>query len=419
MKKPKVSIAIPLQQHSYKTAEALVHDDMLQNYYTTVYYNGDHFLYRMLGRLLNKDLKIRMAGRYNSIFNDYVCKYNQIIGLAYLFIIRKDKNLYVLPKIKRVMNYLFGKKVARVCNEKDTDILIMYDTLAFDCFKELNRKKSKIIKVLDMASISAPYIREIILRELKSDDMFKDSLNLRLKSYTQSICNLYQREILNSDYFLVACNYAKKTLIDLGIDESRIFYLPLGVNVNNPNQINHEKKIFRKKMKFLFVGRVEAAKGIFYLFEAFNKLKDYDIELDVVGAIKCDMSLLERYGKNVNFLGLKRKDEMTDIYAKADIYILSSLWEGFSLSLFEALSFGLPVIASKFSCAPDVITEYKEGFVVDPTDIDQLINRILWFYENRPSINAMSINAINLAQKYSWNSYGERLSDIMHEIMNR
>lgn len=414
MKKKKVSIAIALQQHSYKTAEVLKKNNFLNKYYTTVYYDRNSFLYKALEKFLNYDLKIRMKNRFNQKFQGNVSKYFEFIGLIYLFLIRIDTKNYILPLARRILNYFFGKKVSKAIIKDKTDILIMYDTLAYDCFKSLNKKKSKVIKVLDMASISASTIRDIVLKELSSDDIFKESLEIKIREYSKNLCNIYDKEIFLADYILVACKFSKNAIVNLGVNEKKIIYLPLGVDIGNFKIKQYYNT--NKKLKFLFVGRVEAAKGIYYLLEAFNNLEDYNVELIVVGKIGCNDKLLSRYNKNIKFLGIKRKEEMPDIYKDCDVYILSSLWEGFSLSLFEALSSGLPVIASKNSCALDLITDYKEGFVIDPTNISELTNKMLWFCENRDKLSYMGKNAHELAKKYSWNEYSYNLTRIINKL---
>ncbi|MFQ7565497.1 MAG: hypothetical protein ACLRMQ_07140, partial [Clostridium perfringens] len=102
MKKKKVSIAIALQQHSYKTAEVLKKNNFLNKYYTTVYYDRNSFLYKVIEKFLNYDLKIRMKNRFNQKFQGNVSKYFEFIGLIYLFLIRIDTKNYILPLARRI-----------------------------------------------------------------------------------------------------------------------------------------------------------------------------------------------------------------------------------------------------------------------------------------------------------------------------
>lgn len=418
IKKKKVAIAVPLQQHSYRTAEALAKNNLLYKYYTTVFYNDKKFLYKILNIFLNNNSKVRMKNRYNNLFVDYVNTYYEIIGVIYLLLIRLDKKKYITPIYKKIMNRIFGKKIGKECVKDRVDVLIMYDTMAYDCFKYIKTKDANMKLVLDMASISGTYIRNIVIEEMNSRNKFKQSFEGRLKQYTEKTCRLYEKEIHMADYVLVSCKFSKRVLVELGINEDKIVYLPLGVDTKNFN-VQLKKEIQKnKKIKFLFVGRVEGGKGIYYLLEAFKQLEHLNIELEVIGSIECDTSILEEYKSNVRFRGCKRKDEMSLIYSSADIYILPSLWEGFSLSLFEALSAGLPVIATESSIAQDVITDYKEGFVIPSKNIEAIKEKIIWFVENQNSIHVMSKNSVELANKYTWDKYSQNCSELIRNILD-
>lgn len=100
----------------------------------------------------------------------------------------------------------------------------------------------------------------------------------------------------------------------------------------------------------------------------------------------------------------------------SDVYIMSSLFEGFSLSLFEAMSSGVPVIATKSSAAWGTITNYREGFVIDSASTEQIKEKILWFYNNRNKIPEMGKNARKLAEKYTWENYKKNLTSAIKRI---
>ena len=71
IKNEKVVIAHPLQQHSYRTAQALRNDGLLHSYLTTVYYQNDSLIYKILEKVLGKDNIIMMKVRHNAVFDDY------------------------------------------------------------------------------------------------------------------------------------------------------------------------------------------------------------------------------------------------------------------------------------------------------------------------------------------------------------
>ena len=417
IKNEKVVIAHPLQQHSYRTAQALRNDGLLHSYLTTVYYQNDSLIYKILEKVLGKDNIKRMKGRHNDVFDDYVKKYYEFLGLVYLFVIRHDKKKILEPLLYGFLTRRFGKQVGKYCREENVKAIIMYDTTAYMCFAKLKKIRLDVVKILDMSSAAAPYIRSIIVNEMGNNNTFKKSLRVKLKSYSKTKCKHYLNEIENSDYFLVASSFVEKSLHACGVKKDKIIYVPYGVDINMFSLKEYKQKIQRNKMKFLFVGRVEAAKGIYYLFEAFQQLRNLNIELVVVGSIECNEEQIINYKNNIKFEGTKTKKEMAKVYQSADVYIIPSLFEGFSLTLFEAMASGLPVIASKNSGAEGMISDYEQGFVIEACSIEAIKDKVLWFYNNQDRVESMGRNARLLAERYTWESYQKKIVSEVNKVI--
>lgn len=412
-----VSIAVPFQQHSFRAAVGLISNGILNTYYTSVYNDGKG-IYRILKFVLPKNLLIRMEGRNNKTITPFVKKFSELYGLIYLAVCRIKIGRKFTPWIRSELFKRFSKKTANSIIADGTKVVIAYDTQAYDLFKELKKHNCNTIKILDMASTSAIRIRQIIAEELKKGHVFNETLKRHMLAYSEEKCNAYRREIYEADYFLVPSEFVKESLVDLNVKEDRIIYLSHGVDIEMFKPC-HKSYNLKRKLRFLFVGRVEAAKGIYYILESFRQLENYNIELIVVGDLMDQREKFEKYTKNAVFWGLRRRDEMPEIYNDADVFILSSLWEGSSLSMLEALASGLPVIASKYSSAPEVIKDYKEGFVIDPKNIAQMKEKIVWFVNNYELISKMSKEARETAEKYTWEKYGEQISKITKTICQR
>lgn len=410
----KVSIAVPFQQHSFRAAKGFIADDLMGAYYTSVYNDGKG-IYRLLKIVLPRDLVIRMNGRNDKSITPYVNKYAEFLGLLYLAAFRLPVLSKYTTQIRNSLFRKFGRKAACACAKKGADIVLAYDTQAYDLFSELKRKNSKAIKILDMASTSALKIQEIVREEQNKKLPFSESLERHRIAYDDERCKKYKEEIELADYLLVPSGFVKNSLLEIGVPSKKILYLPHGVDVEMFRP-NYKEYVPGKRLKFLFVGRVEAAKGIYYILEAFKQLQDLNIELLVVGDTMNQREQLEAYTANANFVGLKRRDEMPEFYKEADVFVLSSLWEGSSLSMLEALASGLPVIASKYSCAPEVISDYKEGFVVEPRNIEELKEKIVWYYQNADKIPEMSKQARKTAGYYTWEQYGNSICNIVKKL---
>ena len=279
----------------------------------------------------------------------------------------------------------------------------MYDTTGYSCFNKLNKHKN-IIKIIDMSSSSAQYILKIINDDIKQNHIFASMYSNKLKFYNSKNCMKFSNEILSADFYLAPSQFVKQSLIYAGAQEDNIYIVPYGVDISkfSEKEISDKKT---EKIRFLFVGRLEAAKGIYYLLEAFKQLNRDDIELVIVGSMIGEISLYEPYEKYFTYEGVKLHSQMPEVYKGCDVFIFPSLWEGLSLSTIEAMASGLPVIVSQNSGTNDIITHGKEGFIVKTMDIEDLKEKIIW--GNLPGSVQKNIHGNNMKKIYKvlWKKY--------------
>jgi len=132
-----------------------------------------------------------------------------------------------------------------------------------------------------------------------------------------------------------------------------------------------------KPMRLLNVGRLDAEKGVHFLIEAFEELirhKRLDAVLRIVGkGIRDDEERKLRtkveecqLTEHVQFLGyVAHGPELLRLYRESDIFILPSLTgEGFPQTLFEAMAFGVPIIATRVAGIPHLIEHGESGLLV-------------------------------------------------------
>lgn len=415
-KENSVLVFHPAQQHSYRLATALIKKNLLHSYVTTIYYNPKRFVYKLLSKLLGENNTKRMEGRKLPVIEHMLKQYNEILGLFFLFWLRFDKKYRYTFSVFTYLSDVFGEKVAKYAVNNNAKAVIGYDTAATKCFELISKNDKSIIKILDMSSAAGSYIRNIIKQDIESGNPFFESYNQKLRQYSEKSCKYFDKEILLSDYFLVPSNFSKNSLLSLGIKEKQIYMVPYGVDLKRFTiKYGYELK---EKIRFLFVGRLEAAKGIYSLLQAFKQIGRDDVELVLVGSTCGTEHLLEPYKNYYTYLGTKLSSEMPEVFKSADVYIMPSMWEGFSLTLLEAMASGVPVIASNNSGAEGVITDGEEGFVFNAGDIEQLKNRIIWFADNREQIKKMGQNARKTAEKYTWENYEAKAAIAIAEIVN-
>ncbi len=129
------------------------------------------------------------------------------------------------------------------------------------------------------------------------------------------------------------------------------------------------------------VARLEEQKGHIYLFRALRQLiPDFpQIKVLVVGdgtlrpVLEAKVLEMELSDK-VLFVGTRKN--IPEILAALDLFILPSLWEGFSLAILEALAMGTPVIASAVGGAPEVIRSGHNGLLIPPGEESDLVTGV-------------------------------------------
>jgi len=143
--------------------------------------------------------------------------------------------------------------------------------------------------------------------------------------------------------------------------------------------------------RFGFIGRVDRAKGVEQLLEAFTTASIPNSELLIagVGLDAYVSAIRERWSSpSIKFLGQVRQ---SDFFPYIDVAIAPSLWnDTFPGVVFEALSFGKPVIGSRRGGIPEMIRDGVNGVLIEPTDLNAFIKAIESFSIDREALIRMS-----------------------------
>ncbi|KUG21776.1 glycosyl transferase, group 1 [hydrocarbon metagenome] len=176
----------------------------------------------------------------------------------------------------------------------------------------------------------------------------------------------------------------------------------------------------------LFVGNLEENKGCESLIRAFAiVLKDVpDAKLTVVGSglqetkLK-DLSISLNIAKNINFAGSVPNEEITKYYLSSSLVVVPSLcMDNSPIVIYEALSFGKPVIATGRGGNPDLIQNGYNGFLVDANNPEELAAatvRILEV-ENQRFYLEIANNALLSSSRYDKGRYIDNLEMIYNKL---
>lgn len=132
------------------------------------------------------------------------------------------------------------------------------------------------------------------------------------------------------------------------------------------------------------VGRLDPIKNHPMLFRVFAQLQKQrpDAYLLVIGDGPEREKLLSMAGDNVQFLG--NRQDVPELLRAFDVFILSSMNEGISCAITEAMATGVPVIASDVGGNPELVDHEQTGFLFSPEDELGLLQCVNTYYNDRP-----------------------------------
>lgn len=177
--------------------------------------------------------------------------------------------------------------------------------------------------------------------------------------------------------------------------------------IPNPSTFQTNEISTLNEKKVISVGRLAAPKNYASLIRAFkdvaDKHTDWILEIYGDGPQEVELkSLITKLNleKHVFLKGFS--SNVKEVMINASIFALSSLFEGFGLVLVEAMACGLPIVSYACPCGPkDIITEGKDGFLVEVNDEMALANKINILIENEELRKQMSDAAKIKADQYN------------------
>jgi len=158
------------------------------------------------------------------------------------------------------------------------------------------------------------------------------------------------------------------------------------VCVPNPVAVAPEAQREPRPNLVLFLGRLEAAKGVFDVLEAVSALRPTVPDVRLVCAGDGDRVAVARYAERlgiadaVKFTGWVGPSGKRALLEAAAVFVLPSYEEAMPMSLLEAMSAGLPAIVSPVGGIPEVVVDGVTGFLVAPGDtasLQRLLRKVL------------------------------------------
>lgn len=217
-----------------------------------------------------------------------------------------------------------------------------------------------------------------------STEYFKESVKNKIYSI------IGRHIIYSADSIRVVSRRIANTLQKIGVLSEKIFILPICIDPidNGTEPIFNLEKILRYDLRFLIMSRIVKSKNISMAIDAFSILRgktDKKVALLIVGDgpdKKEMMSFINKSGSEEHIYVYPHTNNPKYFYGLADIFLLSSSYEGWGMTILEALKNDNIIVMTDVGCAGELVINGKNGFVVPVSDTYAMSLKLLQLVES-------------------------------------
>lgn len=263
---------------------------------------------------------------------------------------------------------------------------------------------------------------------------FPEHLTLRKKVWHNlQMCPEWQARY--SDKIIAVSESTKQDLINFyKIDPARIEVIYSGISTffKNIDYKKGDRTNWSQLVKFkvakklperfiLFLGKLEPRKNVAGIVKAFSNLKTNpkykDVGLVIAGARGwlCGDIYQEVISSNfknqIIFTGQLTEQDKIGYYQLADIFVYPSFFEGFGFPPLEAMGYGTPVITSRNSSLPEVVS--SSAVMIDPYDISELELWITKLLDDKKLSELIAKKGIERSSKFQWQKTAIRTLEVL------
>ena len=210
------------------------------------------------------------------------------------------------------------------------------------------------------------------------------------------------------------------------------FYLNIGVSKEKIDVLNNivtppdfvPARQSDGKLHLLYLGEIKNAKGTYDLLNVLKTNKEIfkDKILLRVGGIVVDGDFNAIISEKdlspfIQYEGWVSGSKKTECLEWADVFILPSYYEGLPISILEAMSYSQPVIATNVGGIPEFLRSHENGILIEPGNLEQIKNAILYFVENPEKISEYGKKACKAVQPFFPDKVFEKLNAIYQELL--
>ncbi|KAA3661979.1 MAG: glycosyltransferase family 4 protein [Chloroflexi bacterium] len=208
--------------------------------------------------------------------------------------------------------------------------------------------------------------------------------------------------------------------ISCGIDPHRFYPRPLVDRA----AMRQKYGLDAEKAVVLYVGRVDREKNLDDVIKAVAQMHRQDVQLGIAGKgmhLQVLRQLCEEMGVNgrVHFLGFVPDDDLPLLLNSVDAFIMPGHAELQSIATLEAMSCGLPVLATNARALPELVHSGENGYLFTPGDVDKVADSLDAFADDRYRWVEMGLASLRIAAPHSLQHTVQQYVDWYEQALKR
>jgi glycosyltransferase involved in cell wall biosynthesis len=383
----------------YAVPEIFQNNGNLNNFYTDLYNKG---LYNALTKKSKSKYLSALQNRKSLILNDKNVIHNPFLALDYKLQISKCRNQTEKFKVYNQINSKFCKWVIKNVEWDKIDVVYTFNSASLEIIEKAHQEGKKVI----MEQCIAPFEIEqkILFEEFEKFPIWNNN-NANEYSFSIEYENYKKREIYElslADIVLCPSSFVSESIKSLNINKTKIKVVPYGFTNSD---ILHIKKQNNTKLNILTIG-AGIRKGTQYILDAAKSMSNL-VNFTIIGNLgTSNKELIKEISEHVNYVGVVNRNEVQKYYLNSDVFLLPSLCEGSATVIYEAISYGLPVITTYNSGS--LIEDMFNGLIIKQGSADAIREAIMQLI-NSDLLGFLTENVKNSQYPFSKEAYAERL----------
>lgn len=254
-----------------------------------------------------------------------------------------------------------------------------------------------------------------------SNSTNQDLASIVTKIFAREFIALDYEVLSNSDVITTVSNSCMNEIKTMLPEKKEIHVIGNGVDTT---LFRPDPTINRDLKTILYTGRLDSRKGIYDLIISAQEVcKKFPDSKFIITGKGPNREYLEkiitklRLNENVIFTGYISKNMLLKLYQSSTLYVLPSYYEGLPTTLLEAMSCGLPSIATNVSGSSEVIINNQNGILVPPKCPEELSMKIINLLESKEDRDRLAKSARNhIINNYDWNKIVDKIENIYHSM---